>query len=99
MRILTEVPGGVTLNVRVQPKGATDGIVGYHGDALKVRVTKPPVGGEANEAVIRVIARALGVKRGLVDIRVGHRSRQKTLFVEGITLAEAEEALRRLDLA
>jgi uncharacterized protein (TIGR00251 family) len=96
MNFLRAVPEGVVLQVRVQPRASREGIEGCSEDCLRLRVTAPPVGGQANEACVELVARALGVKRGLVDIRSGHRSRTKGVLIRGMTLAQAEEALRRL---
>jgi len=98
MNLLREVPEGVVLRVRVQPKASREGIEGCSEECLRLRVTAPPVGGRANEACVELIARALEVRRGLVDVRSGHRSRIKEILIRGMTLAQAQEALRRLDL-
>jgi uncharacterized protein (TIGR00251 family) len=53
-----------------------------HGDRLKIRLTAPPVGGAANDALIRFVARLARVPRSSVRIVAGGRSRSKTLLVE-----------------
>lgn len=53
------------------------------GDRLRVAVTAPPVDGEANAAVIDVVAKAFGVRRAAVTITHGERGRRKTLVVDG----------------
>lgn len=47
--------------------------------AVLVRVTAPPVEGAANEAVVRAVARALGLAPGEVAIERGGRGRRKLL--------------------
>jgi uncharacterized protein (TIGR00251 family) len=64
------------------------------GDAVRVFVTAPPVAGEANAAVIAVLAKALGVAKSKLNIVRGESSREKTISIEGMS---AEEALRRLN--
>ena len=64
------------------------------GDAVKVYVTAPPADGEANAAVIAVLAKALGIAKSKLAIVRGEASREKTISVEGLS---AEEALRRLN--
>jgi uncharacterized protein len=81
---VTEREGAVRFAVRVQPRASRTGVEGVHGDALKVRVNAPPVDGAANEAVVAVLAEALGVPRRLVRIVSGESSRSKVVEVEGI---------------
>jgi uncharacterized protein (TIGR00251 family) len=82
----------VRFAVRVQPRSSRTGVDGIHGEALKVRVHAPPVEGAANEAVVAVLAAALGVPRGAVRIVSGGGSRSKVVEVRGVT-AEAVQAL------
>ena len=67
---------------------------GLQGDALKVRVQAPPVEGAANQAVVELVAEALGVKRGAVSLVAGETGRRKVVAVAGITAAEAARRLR-----
>jgi len=73
--------------VRVQPRASRSEIVGLHGDALKVRLSAPPVDGAANEALVELVADALGVAKRAVRIVSGQSSRSKTVEVEGVTAA------------
>lgn len=84
--------GAVRFTVRVQPRASRSAVDGLHGDALKVRVTAPPVEGAANEAVVAVLAAALGVPRRMVRIVAGDAARTKVVEVDGVT-AEAVRAL------
>ena len=58
-----------------------------HGDAIKIRLSAPPVDGAANEALVELIADALGVGRRAVRIVSGESSRSKVVEVEGVTAA------------
>lgn len=82
---VTETNGGVQFKIKVQPRSGKNEISGLQGDALKVRITAPPVDGEANEACIRFIARWLGVPRKGVQILSGLTNPHKILRVEGMT--------------
>jgi len=67
--------------------------VGERDGALVVRVTEPPVGGRANAALVKLIAKRIGVARGRVRIARGERSREKVLYVEGLRPPELRRAL------
>jgi uncharacterized protein (TIGR00251 family) len=84
------------LRLRVVPGAPSNGIVGRHGDAWKVRVAAPPEDGRANDAVVRLLAEMLGVARGDVMLVAGHGSRDKVVEVAGI---EPDELERRLEAA
>jgi uncharacterized protein (TIGR00251 family) len=63
-------------------------VVGWLGEALKVKVHAPPVEGRANEALCDFLAEHLGVPRSAVDVLRGDTSRQKTVRITGLTAAE-----------
>jgi len=90
---ITEVEGGVTFAVRVVPRASRDQIAGVHGDALKVRLTAPPVEGRANEALVAFLAKRLGVRKSQVEIVTGATSRRKMIHVIGLVTQEVEERL------
>ncbi|HET8633169.1 MAG TPA: DUF167 domain-containing protein [Gemmatimonadales bacterium] len=83
-----------TLSILVQPRASRSEIVGPHGDALKVRLAAPPVGGAANEELVRLLAKELDVSRSSIEIVSGLTSRRKTVRVSGAT-TEALEKLSR----
>ena len=57
-----------------------------HGDAIKIRLTSPPVDDAANEELIALLARELGVPRGAVIIVAGARARSKVVEVVGVAI-------------
>lgn len=79
--------GSVRFAVRVQPRASRSEIVGVHGDAMKIRLSAPPVDGAANAALVELIAEVLGVGRRAVRIVSGESSRSKVVEVEGVTAA------------
>jgi uncharacterized protein (TIGR00251 family) len=89
---ITERGGAVRFAVRVQPRASRSAVEGVYGAAVRVRLAAPPVEGAANEALIELLANALGVRRRDVRIVSGHASRSKIVEVEGI----AAGAVRRL---
>jgi uncharacterized protein len=94
---------GLALTVRLTPKGGRDAIDGVEQMAdgrsvLKVRVRAAPSEGEANDALVRLLAKSLGVAASQVSLIAGATARIKRLKVEGAgpslaaTLASIVEA-------
>lgn len=81
------------LPLTVQPGAARSEVVGWRGDALRVRVAAPPVGGRANAAVAETVASWLGARRGDISIVKGHKSRNKIIEVAGIGTDELHRRL------
>jgi hypothetical protein len=85
---LRETETGVIFRIRVVPRASRSEPAGIQNDALKLRITAPPVEGKANEACITLLAELFGVKRTQVAIIAGHGSRTKTVAVDGVKAAE-----------
>jgi len=77
----------------IQPRASKSRVVGLHDGRLKVAVAAPPVDGAANKALVRLLAKALGVGRGALSIEAGATGRRKRLRVHG---AHPEEVVARL---
>ena len=85
------------LPVKVTTRSAKPGVGGWKHDAdgrdeLEVRVAEAPADGEANAAIVKLIAKALGISRSEVAIISGRTSRHKRLSIP----FDLEEARRRL---
>ena len=94
---------GISLALRVTPRGGRDGIDGLERlangrMALKVRVRAIAEGGEANRAVTELLAKALGVPKARVRMLSGTTSRLKQIAVDGDP-RKLGEALRQLTTA
>ncbi|MDD5384680.1 MAG: DUF167 domain-containing protein [Gallionella sp.] len=76
----------ITLTLHVQPGAKRSGITGLHGEALKLRLSAPPVEGRANEALLKFIAELFGVPLRQVELRQGGQSRHKVVAVTGSTI-------------
>jgi uncharacterized protein len=79
--------------IHVVPRASQTEVAGKHGDAVRIRVSAPPVNGAANDELVRFIARRLGVSRASVTIAHGNAGRRKTVTIEGLT---TDAALKRL---
>jgi len=87
------VPGGILLQLHVQPGATRTELAGRHGDALKIRVAGAPVEGKANRELVGFLAETLGVPRGNIVIVRGEAGRRKTVTVQGVTAESAERLL------
>ncbi|HEX2426400.1 MAG TPA: DUF167 domain-containing protein [Gaiellaceae bacterium] len=79
-----------SLRLRVAPGTNRPGVVGRYGDGWKVRVTAAPEGGKANEAVLRLLAEALGVPRHDLQLASGTSSRDKVITFVGLSTETAD---------
>jgi len=77
------------LVLHIVPRASQTAVVGYHGDALKIRITAPPVAGAANAELIRFLAKRLGVARSAIAITAGASGRRKTVTITGLETAAA----------
>jgi len=93
---VTERDGGVYVRVRAAPGSRCEGILGVRGDALRVAVRAPPERGKANAALVEALARALGLHPRSVAVARGEASRDKLLWIEGLSRAEFIEKLGNL---
>ena len=75
---------GLIIELIVQPKSSSDKIIGEHNGALKIAVTTAPEHGKANEAVIKLISKILGVPKSRITIISGKTSRNKLLKINSI---------------
>lgn len=93
LKWIEERMGNLLIRFFVQPRASKNEIVGVHGDALKIRLTSPPVEGAANAMLIKYLAKQLGIAKSSVSIHSGLSSRQKTLQVEGLSIDEVQTRL------
>lgn len=81
------------LQLRVSPGASSASVVGRHGAAWKLRVAAAPERGRANDAVVHLLADALGIAPRDVAIVAGHTARDKVATVAGIDSDETERRL------
>jgi uncharacterized protein (TIGR00251 family) len=93
--ILFAVGDGPTTRVRlrVSPRAARAGIVGRHADGWKVRVSPAAEKGRANDAVIELLAEALSVPTGKLELVAGKTSRDKVVAVAGLSEEAVDQRL------
>ena len=76
--------GKLLLCLHVQPGATRNELAGLHGNALKIRITAPPVDGKANKAVIVFLAKILKIPKSHLLIKSGLQSRAKKMLLTGI---------------
>jgi uncharacterized protein YggU (UPF0235/DUF167 family) len=86
-----------SLEVLVTPRAAAERVGPVEAGVLRVRVTRPPVDGEANRAVERLIARALDLPASGLRLLAGERSRRKRFAIDALSEAELAARLARLE--
>ena len=82
-----------TIKVRVQPKSSRNQVDGFQDGALRVRVTAAPTEGQANAAVIALLAKTLGVSKSRLGIIRGYSSRDKVVSVDTLTEQEVQRKI------
>lgn len=90
---LKQTADGVILSVQARPRAKQNGVTGVHDGGLKVSVTQPPEKGKANDALIQVLAKSLGVKRSQIRLVSGATSTQKKFLLSG---ADADTLRERI---
>jgi uncharacterized protein (TIGR00251 family) len=85
------------LPIKAIPNAPRSAVVGWLGDALKVKVHAPALEGRANDELCEFIADTLGLPRRAVTVALGDKSRQKLLLIAGLTLVEVRQRLAALE--
>ena len=96
--IMRKTPEGTTIEIYVQPRASRNELAGIHEDALKVRLTAPPVEGEANKECLRFLAKVFGVPKAHLEIVQGHKSRRKTILLRGVLPEFLQNILRQVGI-
>jgi len=86
-------PAHCTLAIKAIPNAPRTEVVGWLGDAVKIKVHAPPVEGRANEALCEFLAEKLHLPKRAVEVLRGDTSRQKLVRIEGLSLDEVRRGL------
>lgn len=81
MFYLKEEVGGIIFRAFILPKSSRNMISGLHGDAMKIKLTAPPVDGAANKLCIKYLSKLLKIPKNRIEIVAGHTGRHKTILV------------------
>jgi uncharacterized protein len=91
---LTEKPEGILINIFVQPRSAQNTIVGSYKDALKIKLTAPPVEGAANQSCVDLLSKCLKLPKSNIEIKFGHSGKSKRVLIH-ITDQKSNQNERR----
>ena len=91
---ISEKDGAVSFDVRVVPLSSRSEIVGRHDDALKIRLTSPPVDGAANAELIKLLVRYFAVAKSDVEIINGETSKNKRIKIKNLSKSKFEELIK-----
>jgi uncharacterized protein (TIGR00251 family) len=92
---VVESRAGVRIHLRVMPRASRAEVAGVRDGRIVVRVTAPPVDNAANDAVVEMLSRRLGVARRAITVVGGATSRNKTVEIGGANRAAVIDALSR----
>ena len=89
---------GVVLTIKVQPRASQNCVDGQYGDALKVRVSAPPVDSAANEAVVLLLSHVFNCSRNQIIMLRGHTSKTKQVLIQRMDLHQLLLHLKKLPI-
>ncbi len=81
------------IRLKVVPSSSRDQIVGWLGDSLKIKVAAPPEKGKANQAVIQLLARTMGIEPSAIRVVSGESSPHKIVEISGVDSWDFEQKL------
>jgi len=83
------------IRVKVVPRSSRSRLVGCEDGIWKLKITSPPVDGQANKGVTAFLAKSLGIARRKLEIVSGEKSRLKSIRIEGLDQGVIQERLSR----
>jgi uncharacterized protein (TIGR00251 family) len=93
MLSLEQAKQGFVLPVRAHPGSRRNAILGEREGALRVAVTAAPEKGKANQAIIALLSKTLGVSKSAIELASGDTSQHKRFIIQGTSLEAAREKL------
>lgn len=87
---------GLTFEIQVTPHASHSEIADRQDGALKLKVTAQPLEGAANIACIKLLAKALELRKSQLEILAGKKSRKKIVLVKDISKKDLEEKISNI---
>ena len=91
---LKDLPQKTTIAVKVLPRSSRDEILGKKDGVYKIKLTAPAIEGKANKALLRLLAKKLGLPKREIRIISGERSRMKSIRIDRLTLEQVKKLLQ-----
>ena len=85
--------GGVYISLHIQPGAKREAIAGLFGTSLKIALNAPPVDGKANAALLKFLSAKLSIAKRQIELCSGASSRDKRVFVSGMTIEQIKDLL------
>lgn len=96
MLSIKESPDGIIFKAFIQPRSSKNVIAGLHGDALKIRITAPPVNDAANKMCVKFLSKTLRIPKSSIEIISGHTSRTKQILLHHKNAKVSKKRLKQL---
>lgn len=87
---------GICFKIHVQPKASKNAVAGLYDDALKIRLTAPPVDGAANKMCIAFLSKITGISKSAMTIASGQTSRFKQIEIQCGDTGPTREAVMEI---
>ena len=81
MTAVEQTEQGLRLRIFLQPKATKDHIVGLHGDELKISITAPPIDGQANAHLLKLLGKLFKVPKTAIILEKGELNRHKQILI------------------
>ena len=91
---LKDAPQTTTIDVKVLPRSSKDEIVGKKDGIYKIKLTAPAIEGKANKALLKLLAKKLGLPKREIRIISGERSRMKSIRIDRLTFEQVKKLLQ-----
>lgn len=88
---------GLLFKILVLPRSSKNMIAGVQDDAIKVKLTAPPVNNEANQMTIKFLAKVLDVPKSSIEIVSGHSNRKKKVLLHANRTGKSKKEYKRLE--
>ena len=93
-KFLKDTPKKTTIEVKVLPRSSKDEIVEKKNGVYKIKLTAPAIEGKANKALMKLLAKKLGLPKREIRIVSGERSRIKSIRIDLLTLEQVNKLLQ-----